>query len=103
MKKYRFRGTIAGKPAFLARLDKRRARSLFELGGTVYLVPDKLNPFNQDLNPLPISLDTGKSFESLAEQFKNYFCLNSNTGYFPAFYVDLLNTTLNLSKNEAKL
>lgn len=98
MEKKRFVGKISNKVAYLYRIDKRRARAFFQSGSNVYLVPDKLDPFNHDLNPLPISLHTGKSFESLAEQFKNYFCLNSNTGYFPAFYVNLFESNFKFVK-----
>lgn len=90
MKKYRFRGTIAGKPAFLARLDKRRARSLFELGGTVYLVPANFVPFGAWITPLPIEKTGAYSFDEISENFKYYNCINAQTGFFPAYYIDLL-------------
>lgn len=93
MKKYQFKGTIAGKPAFLARLDKRRARSLFEMGGTVYLVPVNFVPFSAWNIAVPINKNYGygETFEAHVHSYTYYNCINNETGYFPAFYVNLLN------------
>jgi hypothetical protein len=99
MENRRFIGKIGNQVAYLYRVDKRKARAFFALGSNVYLVPDQLDPFNQDLNPLPVNQGIG-DFEKLSEQFKNYFCLNSNTGYFPAYYVDLFESNLKFPKNE---
>lgn len=100
MENRRFVGKIGGQVAYLYRIDKRKAKAFFQSGSNVYLVPDKLDPFNQDLNPLPISLDAGKNFDLFSNQFKEYFCLNSTTGYFPAFYVNLFESPLPIRINE---
>jgi hypothetical protein len=92
MKKYQFRGTINGSPAFLARIDKRRARSLFEMGGTVYLVPVNFVPFGAWIQPVPVNKDQGETFEAYVNSFTYYNCINSETGYFPAYYVNLIKT-----------
>lgn len=95
MKKYQFRGQINGAPAFLARLDKRRARSLFEMGGTVYLVPSNFVPFGAWITPCPIKKDTpfawSSNFDTIVKEYSYYNCINNETGYFPAYYINLLN------------
>lgn len=94
MKKYQFRGQIQGAPAFLARLDKRRARALFEMGGTVYLVPVNFNPFGDWIHVVPVckSYGYGETFDTYVNAFTSYNCINSETGYFPAYYINLLNS-----------
>ena len=93
MKKHQFRGQIQGAPAFLARLDKRRARALFEMGGTVYLVPVNFNPFGAWSIVVPINKDQGETFEVFVNSFTYYNCINYETGFFPAYYINLLTTS----------
>ena len=94
MEKKRFVGKISDQVVYLYRIDKRKAKAFFETGKTVYLVQINLDPFNQEMDPMAIGLDSGKSFESLSDQFKEYFCLNSYTGYFPGYYVNLFESSL---------
>lgn len=99
MENRRFIGKINNQVAYLYRVDKRKARAFFAMGSNVYLVPDQLDPFNDDLKPLPVNQENG-NFDNLSANFRNYFCLNSNTGYFPAYYINLYESTLKFPKNE---
>jgi hypothetical protein len=88
----RFRGNLYGTPVYFARIDKRKARNLFESGVKIYLVPSNFAPFGAWIQPFEISLSSGATFEQLETSFKYYNCINAQTGYFPAFYVNLLNS-----------
>jgi hypothetical protein len=90
MKELRFRGTIAGAPAYLARIDKRKARNLFELGVKIYLVPSNFRPFGPWISPHEIELNQGAAFDQISDSFSYYNCINAQTGYFPAYYINLL-------------
>lgn len=95
MKRYKFKGQINGKSAYLCRIDKRKARALFDTGATVYLVPSNFAPFGAWIQPLPIKKDNPYTwqpadFDTVTNEFKYYNCINSETGFFPAYYFDLL-------------
>ena len=89
----RFSGKIGERQAYLCRIDKRKARALFNLGRTIYLIPSNFVPFGAWIQPCPInpndSLYKG-SFDELTQAYSYYNCINSKTGFFPAYYIDLL-------------
>jgi hypothetical protein len=90
----RFLGKINERQAYLCRIDKRKARALFELGATVYLVPSNFVPFGAWAQALPIKKDNfeywSNNFDEISRNFQYYNCINAQTGYFPAYYINLL-------------
>ena len=90
----RFIGKINERQAYLCRIDKRKARALFELGATVYLIPSNFVPFGAWIQPCPIKKDNpynwNENFDIISKEFQYYNCINSETGFFPAYYIDLL-------------
>jgi hypothetical protein len=90
MRADRFKGKLFNQDVFLARIDKRKARNLFERGVKIYLVPSNFAPFGAWIQPFEISLNSSASFEQLETSFKYYNCINAQTGYFPSYYINLL-------------
>jgi hypothetical protein len=93
----RFKGNLYGKPVYFARIDKRKARNLFESGVKIYLVPSNFAPFGAWIQPFEISINNPYSwekqdFDKISNSFTYYNCINAQTGYFPAFYINLLNS-----------
>jgi len=80
-------GEIKGRK--MKRINKRQARKIIENGGTIWVIPHKLNinsmwsiavDINKDiLNRLEVDFDTFLEF------FKSYNC-NYEAGYYPAYY-----------------
>ena len=89
MRSDRFKGKAYGQDVFLARIDKRKARNLFDKGVKIYLVPSNLDPFS-DFFPVEIEESTHFRFDANVYSFTNYQCINSNTGFFPSYYINLL-------------
>jgi hypothetical protein len=100
----RFIGKIGDQVAYLYRIDKRKAKAFFNTGTTVYLVPSNFVPFGPWIQPCPIKKDSpcgwSNEFETICKEFEYYNCINSQTGYFPAYYVDLFESNLKFPKNE---
>jgi hypothetical protein len=92
MKQITFNGTIGEKKFFLRRVDKRKARNLFEKGVKIYLVPSNLYPFGPWVTPFEISTDDchKSDFDLVSNTYSNYHCINNQTGYFPSFYINTL-------------
>jgi hypothetical protein len=90
MRADRFKGKIEYQDVFLARIDKRKARNLFNKGVKIYLVPSNLVPFGPWMQPHEINNSFGLNFDNCANVFSYYNCINSQTGYFPSFYINLL-------------
>ena len=63
----------------LERIQPTEARTLFNSGATVYLLPNKIKLNNQFIKPVPINQETiqGKNFDKLVEIYK-YFVFNNN-------------------------
>jgi hypothetical protein len=90
MRADRFTGKIQSQDVFLARIDKRKARNLFEKGIKIYLVPSNLAPFSAWIEPTEINISQHINFDGCVYYFTNYQCINAQTGYFPSFYINLL-------------
>ena len=69
----------------MTRIDKRKARKLFEHGQDIIAIPHKLNPNNQFFAcGAVLNRDMGK-FDILCNQLEYYNC-SSGTGRYLAFY-----------------
>ena len=99
MKPLKFTGQLYGQNLNLVRVDKRKARNLFNKGVEIYLVPSNFRPFQDWFIPVLISENNpyhfceSAGFDESVNCFENYSCLNNYTGYFPSFYI-------NTQKNE---
>lgn len=90
MNKYNFTGTLYGVPVYLTRINKKRARNLFNKGVKIYLCPSNFQPLGPWFNAFDIELSAGEGFDSLARNFEYYNCFNSETGYFASYYINTL-------------
>lgn len=90
MRKLRFKGQVNGRPAYLVQIDKRKAKSLFEQNKQVFICGSNLYPFSEWGVLLEMHDLWGHSFESVVNQYKFYNCINSETGLYPVFYVNLI-------------
>jgi hypothetical protein len=94
MKQITFNGTIGEQKFFLRRVDKRKARNLFNRGLEIYLCPSNFKPFKDWFIPVLISENKpyyfceSLNFDDSVDCFQNYSCLNNYTGYFPSFYIN---------------
>ena len=63
----------------LERIQISEARTLFNSGATIYLLPNKIKMNNQYVKPLPVNKETltNKTFDKLMEVYK-YFVFNNN-------------------------
>lgn len=63
----------------LERIQISEAKTLFNLGATIYLLPNKIKMNNQYVKPLPVNKETlaNKTFDKLMEVYK-YFVFNNN-------------------------
>ena len=88
------------------RIDKRQARRAYDAGETVYLCPCNLRPFGFwrpeiDINKTdylkagfsePFIFSDGSSemdFNRRLNQFEFYNCINTETGKYSAFYIQI--------------
>jgi len=69
------------------RIQKRKARSLFNKGRTVYLVPSKLNPESPFVGYIGVNKDRSGDFDKAVNAFEYYNCTNE-TGRYAHFYTD---------------
>ena len=96
MRQITFNGSIGEQKFFLRRIDKRKARNLFNKGIEIYLCPSNLRPFGAWFQPLMISLNNPYSicetlsFTDIVNYYTYYNCINNETGYFPSFYINTL-------------
>lgn len=94
MKPLKFTGQLYGQNLELIRIDKRKARNLFNKGIEIYLVPSNFVPFGAWFQPLMISLNKPYSicetlsFTDIVNYYTYYNCINRETGYFPSFYIN---------------
>jgi hypothetical protein len=90
MRALKFTGQLYGQHLHLVRIDKRKARNLFEKGVKIYLVPSNLYPFGPWVTPFEISTDDchKSDFNLVSNTYSNYHCINNQTGYFPSFYIN---------------
>lgn len=78
-----------------SRIDKRRARGLYNKGFTIVVCPDNLRPFtmwtceiclNKEVDNIS-GLET--DFNKRVTYFEIYNCINRETGYHAAFYMEV--------------
>lgn len=76
------------------RINKKRARSLYNAGYTIYLVPCKVWPNDQGpwIRPYAICKKGGELFDNHVNAFEYYNCNNYELGYYAAFYIKKENT-----------
>lgn len=79
------------------RVNRKRARTLFDAGRTVRMVPSKMVPMTSSEVGYGMAIAINKAelteryfdfkdFDDLASNFASYNC-TYETGYYPAFYV----------------
>lgn len=79
------------------RIDKRKARRLYNQGITLVLCADNLRPFDfwncgieTNINNLDeYDRNTPDIFDKLCNQFRFYNCVSCETGYNIAFYKEV--------------
>ena len=71
------------------KIDKKKARSLYNAGYTIYLVPCKVRPDDQGpwIRPYSISKKEGESFDDHVNAYEYYNCNFNELGYYAAFYI----------------
>jgi len=71
------------------RINKRTARSLYNAGHTIYLVPCRIWPNDQGpwIRPYPISKKEGELFDNHVNAYEYYNCNYNELGYYAAFYI----------------
>ncbi|MBQ3943574.1 MAG: hypothetical protein II669_04580 [Elusimicrobia bacterium] len=78
-----------------SRIDKRRARGLYNKGISIVVIPDNLKPFsdfafevylNKEVDTIS-GLET--DFNKRVNAFEIYNCINCETGYHAAFYMEV--------------
>ena len=74
-----------------ARIDKRKARGLFNKGVSIAICPDNLRPFGFFQPEAIISLEYPNigDFDKICNEFEIYHCINRETGYHAAFYMEV--------------
>jgi hypothetical protein len=86
----KFTGQLHGQNLHLVRIDKRKARNLFNKGIEIYLCPSNLNPVLFGNKPFKIEYSCGADFEQIVRSVEYFFCINAKTGYFPSYYINTL-------------
>ena len=73
----------------MLKIDKRKARKLYNRGEDVYLLPCKVRPGGMWIEPFLINTrnSEGRNFESLVNEFEFYNC-SSETGRSASFYME---------------
>ena len=80
------------------RIDKRKARNMYKKGISIILCADNLQPFTVWNNEIEININNNiyefeqendNSFDKYVNQFTFYNCINSETGYHTAFYMEV--------------
>lgn len=68
------------------KIDKRKARELYNEGKIIRLMACKLNPNGYWGEPLPINNEQGKPFQQICNEFAYYNC-SKETGKSINFYI----------------
>lgn len=69
------------------RIDKRAARKLFNEKKPVLIIPHKCAPGGVWFTGIEMENDGSRTFDEFCNEFIYYNC-NSQTGKYPAFYVE---------------
>jgi hypothetical protein len=88
MRALKFTGTLDGVPVYLTRINKKRARNLFNKGVKIYLCPSNFRPIGPWFNAFDVDLSAGEAFDTILNNFEYYNCMNRETGYFASFYIN---------------
>ena len=71
----------------MKRVQKRCAKRMFNLGVPVYICPVNFRPDNMYAPATRMNPD--EDFDAITSYFEAYNCINSETGRFAAFYVEV--------------
>lgn len=80
------------------RTDKRKARNIYNAGGTVAIISDNLRPFTMwgiellinKNNDLYQFTETGaRTFDRIIREYEIYNCVSRETGYNAAYYTEV--------------
>ena len=78
------------------RIDKRRARGLYNKGVSIVITPDNLRPFTMRCNEIEVNTTISRDidnkpydFDNIVNCFEVYNCINRETGYRAAFYMEV--------------
>lgn len=75
-----------------SRIDKRQARRLYNSGETIIIIADNMKPFSMWACEAYLYKGSENScFDALVDQFEIYNCINRETGYHAAFYMEVEN------------
>lgn len=73
-----------------ARITKRQARKRYATGKTFYMCPVNLRPgkpWNPERRIDALDMAEPYPFDSIVENFEYFNCTNTETGFYPAYYV----------------
>ena len=73
------------------RINKSKARKLYNLGRPIVVLPCKANPNSPWFSNSTVSKESGRDFDTLVNEFIYYNCNTSELGRRPAFYVVTVN------------
>lgn len=90
MRKLRFAGTWFKEKVYFAQIDKRKARNLHKEGRKIYVQTSNFSPLGiwskaYQIDPIELS-----DFDQFVNSFTWYNCINTETGLYPVFYINLL-------------
>lgn len=71
-----------------SRVDKRKARGLYNKGYSMIICADNINP-SGIIGGIEIDNTSGRDFDKLVNEFTFYNCVNIETGYHAAFYMEV--------------
>lgn len=69
------------------RVDKRKARNLYNNGDDILISAENIDPFGIVGGATVNITETNKVFDGVVNGFTFYNCVNIETGYRPAFYI----------------
>nr|DAI42756.1 MAG TPA: hypothetical protein [Caudoviricetes sp.] len=73
------------------RVNKRRARALYDAGSDVIITPANIRPFNPWRTHVRISsrrqCGCNVTFDSIINEYEYYNCNSNEVGRYPAYYV----------------
>lgn len=70
------------------RIDKRKARKLFNEKKPVFIIPHKCAPGGMWFQGFEMENDGSRTFDEFCAEFTFYNCTVRECGYYPAFYVE---------------
>lgn len=71
------------------RIDKRKARGLYDAGKDIIVCPENLRPFTFYHFETVINKAAAGGFTGFIDTYTIYNCVNKETGYRPAFYMEV--------------